>query len=357
MKTKNIIWMALAGVLVVAGLVLIISFFRKPAAPAATPTLTQDANIVLTGVARTAETKMTEMAAITPSPLPATQTLTPAPATAIPSPTVALSLPTATSSGGLPSVDQATFVADVTVPDGSNFSPGQAFVKTWRIQNSGATTWSTSFKLTYLQGDQMSGPASVPLPKAVGPAQSVDISVSLVAPASAGHYRGYWKMSNAGGQLFPESIYVDINVVGAGTATVTGTARTPTPTPTTGTPGPTATSGNPAPTATSGTPGITISNVTLGVDNGNVTGACPHTFVFTGQFTLNAPATVTYQLEAATTPAITLPAPVTGPQPAGATTLVYNLPFSTSFSGWVQLHITAPYSVASNQVNITLTCQ
>jgi hypothetical protein len=348
--------MALAGLLVIAGLILIISFFRKPAAPAATPTLTQDANIVLTGVARTAETKMTEMAAITPSPLPATETQTPPPATAIPSATVALNLPTATSSGGVPSVDQATFVSDVTVPDGSNFSPGQAFVKTWRIQNSGATTWSTSFKLVYIQGDQMSGPASVPLPKQVGPLQSVDISVSLVAPASAGHYRGYWKMSNAGGQLFPESIYVDINVVGAGTATATGTASTLTPTPTTGAPGPTATTAQ-VPTATSGTPAITVSNVTLGVDNGNVTGACPHTFVFTGQFTLNTPGTVTYQLEAQTTPAITLPAPVTGPQPAGATTLVYNLPFSTSFSGWVQLHITAPSSVASNQVNITLTCQ
>ena len=162
-------------------------------------------------------------------------------------------------------------------------------------------------------------------------------------------------MSNAGGLLFPESIYVDINVVGAGTATVTGTASTPTPT--TGTPGPTATTSTQAPTATSGTPAGTVSNVTLGVDNGNVTGACPHTFVFTGQFTLNAPATVTYQLEAQTTPAITLPAPVTGPQPAGSPTLVYNLPFSTSFSGWVQLHITAPNSVTSNQVNITLTCQ
>jgi len=357
LKTKNIIWIALAGVLVVAGLILIISFFRKPSAPAATPTLTQNANIVLTGVAVTAEAKMTEMAAITPSPLPATETQTPVPATAIPSPTVAIVLPTATSAGGVPSVDQATFVSDVTVPDGSNFSPGQSFVKTWRIQNSGATTWSTSYKLVFLQGEQMSGPASVPLPKAVAPAQSVDISVSLVAPATAGKYRGYWKMSNAGGQLFPESIYVDINVVGGATATVTGTARTPTPTPTTGTPGPTATPVTQVPTATSGTAVVTVTNVTLGVDNGNVTGACPHTFVFTGQFTLNAPATVTYQLEAETTPAITLPGPVTGPQPAGSTTLVYNLPFATSFSGWVRLHITAPTNVASSQVNITLTCQ
>lgn len=348
MNTKNIVWIALAALLVVTGLVLIISFLRKPAAPVATTTPTQDASIVLTGVAFTAGAKMTEMAAITPSPLPATATPTPATATATITPTAQATLPTSTVSGGLPSVDMVTFVADVTVPDGSNFSPGQAFVKTWRLKNTGATTWSTSYKLAYLSGEQMSGPASVPVPRSIAPNQAVDISVSLVAPATAGHYRGYWKMSNAGGQPFPESIYVDINVVGAGTVTVTGTPGTSTPTPT---------SGTPAPTATSGTSSVTISNVTLGVDNGNFTGTCPHQFVFTGQFTLDRPATVTYQLEAQTTPPISLPLPVTAPQPAGTTTLVYPLSFSTSFSGWVRLHVTEPSNVASGQVNVTLTCQ
>jgi hypothetical protein len=352
LKTKNIIWIALAGVLVLVGLVLIVNSLRKPAAPTATTTPTQDANAVLTGVARTADAKMTEMAAITPSPLPATETLTPFPATATSAPTAMVVPASPTSAGGLPSVDMATFVADVTVPDGSNFSPGQTFVKTWRLKNTGATTWSTSFKLGFLQGDQMGGPASVPVPRAVAPNESVDISVSLIAPSTAGHYRGFWKMINAGGQSFPESVYVDINVVGSGT--VTGTPKTPTPSVT---PGPTSTTGAFTPTPTTATQTVTISNLTLSVDNANYTGACPHTFVLTGQFNLNVPASVTYQLAAQTTPQIAVGPAQTVQLIAGPAQLVFNLEQNASFSGTIWLHITAPTNVQSNTVNITLTCQ
>jgi hypothetical protein len=352
LKTKNIIWIALAAVFVVVGLVLIVNSLRKPAAPAATTTPTQDANAVLTGVARTADAKMTEMAAITPSPLPATETLTPVPATPTSPPTAEVLPSTPTSAGGLPSVDQATFVADVTVPDGSNFSPGQSFVKTWRLKNTGATSWSTSFKLAFLQGDQMGGPASVPVPRVVAPNESVDISVSLVAPLTAGHYRGYWKMRNASDQSFQESIYVDINVVGSGT--ITATPGTPTASVT---PGPTATTGAATPTPTTGTPTVTITNLTLSVDNANYTGACPHTFVLTGQFNLNTAASVTYQLEAQTTPQITLAPAQTVQLIPGPAQLVFNVEQNASFTGTIWLHITAPTNVTSNQVSITLTCQ
>ena len=31
--------------------------------------------------------------------------------------------------------DRAQFLADVTVPDGTRFDPGQAFTKTWKLRN------------------------------------------------------------------------------------------------------------------------------------------------------------------------------------------------------------------------------
>jgi hypothetical protein len=40
--------------------------------------------------------------------------------------------------------DRAAFVADVTVPDGTNFAPGTTFVKTWRLKNNGSCTWTTA---------------------------------------------------------------------------------------------------------------------------------------------------------------------------------------------------------------------
>ena len=47
--------------------------------------------------------------------------------------------------------DQAAFIRDVTVPDGSPFAPGETFTKTWRLQNTGTCTWTTSnYTLVYV---------------------------------------------------------------------------------------------------------------------------------------------------------------------------------------------------------------
>ena len=40
--------------------------------------------------------------------------------------------------------DQAQFVSDLTVPDGSSFAPGATFTKTWRLKTIGTCTWTTT---------------------------------------------------------------------------------------------------------------------------------------------------------------------------------------------------------------------
>ena len=121
--------------------------------------------------------------------------------------------------------DKATFVADVTILDGTIFAPGTPFTKTWRLKNSGTCTWTTSYKLVFQSGDQMSAPALVNLTNNVMPDQTVDISVNLTAPASAGKYRGYWMLSNVSGALFGigtnsnSPFWVEINVSGTTTDT------------------------------------------------------------------------------------------------------------------------------------------
>ncbi|MCB9791021.1 ricin-type beta-trefoil lectin domain protein [Candidatus Nomurabacteria bacterium] len=109
--------------------------------------------------------------------------------------------------------DNAEFVADITVPDGTDFSPNTPFTKIWRIRNIGTTTWNSSYKLAFQSGDHMSGPNEASLPHDVNPGEEVDISVDLVAPSGVGHYRGYWKMENADGYIFGEVLWVDIDVV------------------------------------------------------------------------------------------------------------------------------------------------
>ncbi|HGJ66308.1 TPA: hypothetical protein ENS27_13160, partial [bacterium] len=44
----------------------------------------------------------------------------------------------------------AGFVADVTVPDGTSFAPGAAFIKTWRLKNIGTCTWTGKYGLSFV---------------------------------------------------------------------------------------------------------------------------------------------------------------------------------------------------------------
>jgi hypothetical protein len=93
-------------------------------------------------------------------------------------------------------------VADVSVPDGMVFSSGATFTKTWRLRNSGSCTWSSSYTLVFVSGDQIGGPEAITLPKAVASGQSVDLTVQLVAPDAPGMYRGYWQLKNESGAIF-----------------------------------------------------------------------------------------------------------------------------------------------------------
>ena len=71
----------------------------------------------------------------------------------------------------------------------------------------------------WVGGDSIGAPLSVKLPADVPPGQMVDISVNLTAPATSGHYKALFKISNASGVQFgigdsaSDPFWVDINVV------------------------------------------------------------------------------------------------------------------------------------------------
>jgi hypothetical protein len=116
--------------------------------------------------------------------------------------------------------DWAAYVTDVSVPDGTIFAPGTQFTKTWRLQNIGTCSWTSSYVLVFSSGNNMSAPAAVALASNVSPGQTVDVSVNLAAPAAEGSYRGYWMLRNTSGTMFGlgaaarDPFYVDIKVIG-----------------------------------------------------------------------------------------------------------------------------------------------
>jgi hypothetical protein len=198
-------------------------------------------------------------------PAPPTATLQPQ-ATDAPTST---RTPTATGATPTPSVTPSCsnlgeLVADVTIPDNTLLTAGQTFVKTWRLRNTGTCTWYSEYSLVFFTGQQMQGPNAVPLPGPVAPGTTVDLSVTLVAPATNGTFKGEWRLRSDAGVTFglgpqaDKSFWVQIRVGTPGaTATRTrtsvpgGGARTNTPTLVrTNTPTPTRTPTGPTPTPT-----------------------------------------------------------------------------------------------------------
>ena len=141
--------------------------------------------------------------------------------------------------------DNAEFVADVTIPDGTVMYPGQSFVKTWRLRNSGDCPWDGSYTLDFTGGEQMGGDS----PQAVEATDTdgtLDISLAMIAPSAPGRHTGQWQMSSPDGELFGTAVTVVI---------VVPSPATPVPTPIpTSAPLPSSTPSPPA--ACSGTPNV-----------------------------------------------------------------------------------------------------
>ncbi|MRR31435.1 hypothetical protein EG834_14180, partial [bacterium] len=123
--------------------------------------------------------------------------------TLLPVSTIA-SPPVQATSDGTPAkrCDAGEFVSDVTIPDGTSMTPGQAFTKTWRLKNTGSCTWTTSYRVVFDSGVSLGAPASFNLPTSVPPDAIVDISVQMKAPDVVKDYQSNWKLQNAAGVTF-----------------------------------------------------------------------------------------------------------------------------------------------------------
>lgn len=234
-NTKNgYILLAIAAVLVLLGIAAL--FAWGLGGNKAVPTATLSVNDIYTQVAQTVIAQQATQQALNPpttSPFPTFPLASPTAATQAPIPTTIGLSPVATATG----CDSSTYVSDVTIPDGTVMTPGQTFVKTWLVKNSGTCTWDINYKIGFGFGEPMSGTTTA-LTKSVAPGEQVEISVNLTVPAKAGNLTGTWRMMNGQGAFFGTNLTVVINVSGptatgtAGTPTITNTPATPTATPT-----------------------------------------------------------------------------------------------------------------------------
>ena len=186
-----------------------------------------------------------------------TETMTP---TLTPRPLINYSSPTfevlETQSLPISAGDSINQVSDVTIPDDTVLQPGQLFIKSWRMTNSGDSTWEDGTKLMMDTTFDTEMPTVV---KAifvkendwidftpggwgtrvynVGPGTKVDLAVILRAPLQAGSYQIQFRLVNSKGEIVNTPFWMRFFVV-APTATLTPEPQTHTPTTQTNTPRP-----------------------------------------------------------------------------------------------------------------------
>jgi Ig-like domain from next to BRCA1 gene/Transglycosylase SLT domain len=148
--------------------------------------------------------------------------------------------PRATPTPAVTKLEDAQYVRDTSVPDGTVLSPSQTFDKGWLLFNDGKSAWGTGWSLRHVSGN-IFGLRTAPVP-VTSPCRSLNFVATLHAPKKAGAYRGVWRLYDSHNTAVGDRLTVVVTVRGTpGSAT-----PTPLPVPSPTAPGHTA----PTPTAT-----------------------------------------------------------------------------------------------------------
>lgn len=193
----------------------------------ATPTPTADPNLVYTQIWQTVEAAQTETAQAVPPTETPTNTMAASPTTEMTNTPLISNTPAVGSSTNTPftlptlgstqqaGCDNYTFIADVTIPDGTVIPAGSSFVKTWSFKNNGPCTWDEDYRIIFGwggTGTNWNAISPVAFNKIVLPGETMEISVTLLAPAEAGTYSAAFRLQNDKGFNFGTYLTVVIEV-------------------------------------------------------------------------------------------------------------------------------------------------
>ena len=173
---------------------------QATATPAPLPAQTPAPVPTIPAVATTSAAGVPQVIATLPKP--ATASIS----TSTPTTNTVAAKPTATpGKPGEPCIFKATFVADVNVPDGSEFPPGAQFTKTWRVRNDSNCAWGAGSDvkgMISVDGEKMAKVSTVDFPELIQPGQTIEVSIPMVAPEKAGIYKSEWLFAAVNGASF-----------------------------------------------------------------------------------------------------------------------------------------------------------
>ncbi|MBN1428352.1 MAG: hypothetical protein JXB07_08200 [Anaerolineae bacterium] len=105
----------------------------------------------------------------------------------------------------------AVFLEDITIPDDTVLEPGEAFIKTWRVENAGNCNWGKDIVLVFLWGTLMAEKDRLSVPSTTIDS-TADISVEMTAPTEPGVHVAMWQIQTADGQQVGTQLYLRIVV-------------------------------------------------------------------------------------------------------------------------------------------------
>jgi hypothetical protein len=107
--------------------------------------------------------------------------------------------------------DDARFIEDLTIPDGTHMDPGERIDKRWSVQNTGTCDWGPDYRLVRISGDALVGPDEIALYPARAGTDAV-WQVVLDAPDFPGEYSSRWQAQAPDGTRFGDDVFVLIEV-------------------------------------------------------------------------------------------------------------------------------------------------
>ena len=159
------------------------------------------AAVIGTAVAQTAAAQLAQLTSAAPptTAAPVEPTVT---STTLPTDTPVPTGTTPATATPIP-CNRASFVEDVTIPDNKEVTSDTDFTKTWRLRNNGSCTWTSGYVAMFDHGDRMNAPDTVQVTSGtVTPGETVDVSITLHAPAASGTYQGFFKLRSPDNKVF-----------------------------------------------------------------------------------------------------------------------------------------------------------
>jgi len=107
--------------------------------------------------------------------------------------------------------DQLQWMYDLSIPDGSQVTPGSVLEKQWQVKKTGTCNWDNNYTLRLTAGVDMGAASPQMLVPARGGSEAV-IQIQFTAPVEQGRYRSAWQAYNPSGQPFGDPIFIEIVV-------------------------------------------------------------------------------------------------------------------------------------------------